>query len=778
MVLPGLDLDLDDAAFALIGGTAEHAAAFTHPQAALARLLGTLGVAREDVIELGQVTASQRLRQIFLSQALRPAESTDQWGAWRARVDRGALDVALAGVSLIEAADEREEALAIAIAMREVLESPFETAALATPDRELARRVAAELLRWGICIDDSGGDLLSASPAGVLARLAIACAADGLTATNLVALLAHPRVRVGQDRAEVSRLAPLLEIGVLRAAAAGGGIAHFLSDPAGAIGRAESAAGERYAHPAQQRISHSEWASLEDLLHRLGAALQPLLSLQSKHDLKSWLVAHRTALASIVAGEDAREAGDDGEALDTLFEELAAAAAPDMRFDAESYGSFIAAVMRETKLRGPKNAHPRLKIFGLLEARLMDADLMLLGGLDESVWPPQARADAFLNRPMRAALGLTPPERKLGQTAHDFVQAMGRGKVILSRARKRGGAPMVASRFLQRLAALGEESWRGCIDRGAAYVRLARLIDRPQTPPPPMKRPLPKPPLELRPTSLSVTKIETLRRDPYALYAERILGLIPLEPLARAPGLAQTGSAIHAVLDSFVRAHPCGPLPANARDELSQLLRDGLKASLDDPDFRAFAWPRMERMIDFYLRFETGRRDGLLEIKTEIGGKLESTLGDGSLFTLTARADRLERSTDGATTLVDYKTGAPPGTNEILRGFAPQLTLEAAMTRRGAFGLAADPARIEALYLKLGGGDGGKIKKVEFENDAFMDVAEAHFRHLIDLLTQFRDPATPYPPRPFPKFAKSYNAYDHLARVREWSLGGEAEGAA
>jgi ATP-dependent helicase/nuclease subunit B len=775
VVLPGLDLELDDASFALIGGDAEHEAAFTHPQAALCRLLRTLQVSRGDVTELGEVTANQRARANFISQALRPADSTDQWIAWRAGQDRAQLDEAVAGVSLIEAADEREEALALAIAMRETLETPGETAALVTPDREQARRVGAELLRWGISVDDSGGDPLSASPAGVLARLVIACAADGLAAVSLVALLAHPGVKLGLSRAEVMRLSPPLEIGVLRSAAAGAGAAHILADPARAIVLAKAEAGDRFAHPAKQRISESDWRRIGDLLRRLGDGLRPLLDLKAEHDLKSWISAHRAALALLVGGDDEAAPGEDSETLEALFDELAAAAAEGMRFDAQSYAFFFAAIAREAKLRGPKNAHPRLKILGLLEARLMDADLMLLGGLDETVWPPQAGADAFLNRPMRAALGLTPPERKLGQTAHDFTQAMGRGKVILSRAQKRGGAPTVASRFLQRLAALGDETFASCALRGKKYLELARLIDRPAVSAREIRRPLPKPPLDLRPANLSVTKIETLRRDPYALYAETILRLIPLDAIAQAPGPAEAGSAIHAALDAFVKAHPRGALPAAARDELSLLLREALKASLDDPDFCAFAWPRLEKTIDFYLRFEAERREALAEIKTEIAGKHEFALADGSLFALTARADRLEIGRDGAVMLVDYKTGQPPGVKEIRVGFSPQLTLEAAMARRGAFGLAPGPAEIGAFYLKLGGADGGKEKPVAFKDEAFMDVAEEHFDGLIKLLNQFRDPETPYPPRPFPKFAKSYNAYDHLARVKEWSIGGEGE---
>jgi len=203
---------------------------------------------------------------------------------------------------------------------------------------------------------------------------------------------------------------------------------------------------------------------------------------------------------------------------------------------------------------------------------------------------------------------------------------------------------------------------------------------------------------------------------------------------------------------------------------------------LQDADFAALKWPRLEKTIDFYLGFEARRRDKIKAIKTELKGKLDIPLSDGSVFRLEARADRIELNTDGTVTLVDYKTGTPPGPNEIFVGFAPQLTLEAAMCRRGAFDLGAAVRSVEAVYLKLGGLLGGEEKPLDFAKaranvtkKSFLDIAEDHFYGLVELLDQFRDPATAYPPRPFPKFAKRYNAYDHLARVKEWSLGGEPE---
>ncbi|MGQ0444672.1 MAG: double-strand break repair protein AddB, partial [Beijerinckiaceae bacterium] len=488
VVLPGLDLDLDDRAWAMIAGDPKQniEGSFTHPQAALSRLLGLLQVKREDVVSLGEAIPILVMRGRFVSEALRPAESTGEWIAFRGGMDASELDAALGGVSLIEAADEREEALALAIAMRQVLETSGETAALVTPDRNLARRVRAELLRWGVAAEDSAGEPLSTSPIGVLARLAIACAASKMAAPDLAALLAHPLLRLGLFRADIGKQAALLEIGLLRSANAAGCLAErIVGEPPALIAAARAEANSPFAHPAKQRISAEEWASLDELLSRLGAKFAPLLNLRGKLTLDRWAAAHRDTIEAIAGSEDDRIS--EKEALDSLFEELMQKAPDSMTLDVESYGLFFAAVAREIILREAALVHPRLQILGLLEARLIDADVMLLGGLDETVWPPQARTDAFLNRPMRAALGLTPPERKLGQTAHDFAQAMGKGKVILSRARKRGGAPVAASRLLQRLAALGCKEWEACRERGDYFLRLARAID--QSAPAPLARP-------------------------------------------------------------------------------------------------------------------------------------------------------------------------------------------------------------------------------------------------------------------------------------------------
>jgi ATP-dependent helicase/nuclease subunit B len=766
VVLPGLDQSLDETAWRQIGAQDVGDPGFGHPQAALRRLLSILGVSRDEVTELGDPAPVRTARSRIVSEALRPADTTEEWAAFRTSPAFSQIDAALEGVSLIEAADEREEALALAIALREVLETPGATAALVTPDRDLARRVGAELTRFGIEIDDSAGEPLNASAAGSLALRTLDTAIRGEGA-DLVALLGHPMTRLGLAREDVLERAPLFEIGVLRQERP---VSTFPTHAAAIAAYRKDAQGP-FAHPAQKVLDDADWAKIADLLERLEGALARLKAIAGTQDLQTWIGAHRAALAEIAGNLR----GDDATALEDLFDELIRAQAEELRFDAQSYGIFLAQVMGERVLRRARRTHPRLKIFGLLEARLMPADVILLGGLDETVWPPQAQSDAFLNRPMRQALGLTPPERRIGQTAHDFVMAMGHRRVILSRARKRDGTPMVESRFVQRLAALAGDAFKKCRERGTHYLDLARMLDRPHSETPPIKRPAPKPPLDLRPQRLSVTRIETLRRDPYAIYAEFCLKLRELPQPAEIGDRRSIGTLLHKTLEDFGRRYAVGALPGDAAAILSPLLEAGFKDERDDPDFAAFAWPRLQAAAAFYLDFESRRRPSLTKIDVESKSTIDIVLSDGTSFTLSATADRIEHQSDGSVSLIDYKTGTPPSVNEVRVGFAPQLTLEAAMARRGAFELAEGTDVAEAIYVKLYARDGGAERPLIFKNplQPLGEISEKHFTELVALLNQFRDPATSYPARPYPKFAMRYNAYDHLARVREWAASRE-----
>jgi ATP-dependent helicase/nuclease subunit B len=763
VVLPGLDQHLDEKSFAAIRAGEEPCA--THPQAFLARLIQTIGVAREKVVALGEAPPFLATRGKFVSEAFRPADSTDLWPLWRSGHDAGELAAALADVALIEAADEREEALAIAVNLREALETPGRTVALVTPDRGLAERVRAELLRWNVEIDDSGGSPLGASRAGVLARLVLSALCGG--ADVWAALLAHPDFSLGLGE-PAERLCALFEIGVLRS----GFQAPLFAD---CVAPARAAAQDRHAHPRQKEISDEDWSALENFAQRLDAAFSALRALAQGGEtgLKPLLDAHKKTLGLLFGGEETLfPGGADGEALAAMFEELAAAANEVFTFHGESYAVFFDALIGERILRGPARAHPRLKILGLLEARLIGADRMVLAGLDETVWPPRGETDSFLNRHFRAALGLSSPDRRIGQTAHDFVQAFGAPEVVLTRAKKRGGAPTTPSRFLQRMEALaGPETFSRLRERGARWLDYARNIDAAPVEKP-LSRPAPCPPLALRPQKLSVTRIEMLRRDPYAIYAETILKLRPLPGLDADPGPREIGDAIHAVLEDFVRAHPSGALPEKAREMLLLSAREKLAKFAGDAEFQSFRWPRLVRGLDAYLAFEAKRRPQVERIVVEIGGALSLTLADGSKFSLTAEADRIELLNDGGSVIVDYKTGKPPSNKEVRAGFAPQLTLEAAMMERGAFRNVAARRVETAFYLPLGGDKTRPQNLDDPKKGSFADLVDGHYKELIGLLNHFRNPAHGYPARPFPQFSARYNDYDHLARTREWSASG------
>ena len=626
--------------------------AASHPQAALHRLLPVLNVARDDVKELGAPGEALAARIALVAEAFRPADATDSWASYVKDLGAGALDAALKGVDLIAAPDEREEALALALAMRKALEEPGVTAALVTPDRALARRVRAELARWNIEVDDFGGEPLATSAYGVVARLALACGDRPCMPAEWLALLAHPLVRLGLPRETIVQLTGLLEIAVLR------GVSNDRDRPLEMVAAARVMADDRHAHPVCKRMKASHWNALTDLVARLHAALSHIHDVPRDASLTAWIEAHRLTLQALTAPAAHERATHDEsfEVFETTFAELAATADVAIPFRAIDYRALVDLVTREQVVRGPARAHPRLKILGLLEARLINADIMLLAGLDETIWPPQTQTGAFLNRPMRAELGLSAPERRIGQTAHDFTMAIGAERVVISRAGKRGGAPTVPSRFLQRLEALAGDAFAPCRARGDALLALARKLDKPASVTA-IRRPEPRPPLELRPTKLSVTEIETLRRDPYSIYARHVLALQPLEDVGAEAGAREAGTQVHAIIGEFTARHTSGDLPADAREQLQALAREKLAALLDNADYRAFQWPRIDAGLSRWLEWERERRAGLARSEVELYGKLQITLDGGVIFTLGGLADRIDILGSGECDIVDYKTG-------------------------------------------------------------------------------------------------------------------------
>jgi ATP-dependent helicase/nuclease subunit B len=785
VVLPGLDTDLDDPSWQLIAGSDSVAPAAGHPQFAMQALLTRMKLRRNDVKVLGASIFDRR--EVLMSEALRPAATTDQWPARLARNEVASRVAAgLNGLTLIEAANAEEEALAIAIALREAVETN-KSAALVTPDRALARRVAAALGRWNIAAEDTGGEPLPATPAGVFARLAAEVALAGMAPVPLLALLKHPLLRLGRTAHGWHRGVTAIERAVLRGPrprAGSSGLAQALAATRGEWDKLKHKEPSEI-HPSDLRaqLFAEDFDAAAAMVALLTPALAPLEQRARDKSLAFSALAllHREAIAALSTGADdvAVFAGEDGRALDAAFEEIAAQSGDaDMAVGPQDYLElFTGALAGRTVHRTPA-VDGRVRIYGLLEARLVEADRMILGGLVEGTWPPDVGSDPWLSRPMRHELGLNLPELRIGLTAHDFAQLLGGPEVFLTRATKLGGAPTVASRFLQRLGAIGGPGWDGVEQQGQKYLAWARALDQPSAAAKPVTRPAPKPPRDTRPRSLSVTEIETWLRDPYSIYARHVLHLQPLNEVDTPPGARDRGTVIHGAIAEFTETYK-DKLPD---DSLAELLRLGEKyfAPLKDfPEARAFWWPRYQRIARWFADFEIGRRAGLAKLEAEIRGTLDISVGERT-FTLRARADRIERLPDGRYAILDYKTGQVPTANQVRSGLTPQMTLEGAILRGGGFGDLPPGEIAEFIYVQLRGGEPpGEPKPIQWKDTTPDAQAVAALQRLTDLVTEFEKETQGYPSKERPMFMRRGGGdYDHLARVREWSLFGMEEGEA
>ena len=712
---------------------------------------------------------------------MRPASLTDQWET----LARQGFEPAFATLSIMEAANAEEEALATAVALREAVEQD-KTAALITPDRALARRVTAALGRWDITVDDSGGDPLAETSAGRFACLAAQVALGGLAPVELLGLLKHPLTRLGAPESSLAAAVAALEIALLRGTRprrGSAGLSHAMRvfrDELGKLRRKEASE----LHPSEPRthVSDAQLDRAGKLVEQLALALAPLENLaeeqQSFAELADRHHAVLGALSASETGEAAAFGGHDGAKLFEAFDEIASLGGDvDLPVLPADYCELFELAIADRVVRRPQAAGAQVRIFGPLEARLQSVDRVILGSLVEGVWPPQVRSDPWLSRPMRQALGLDLPERRISLSAHDFAQALGAAEVILAYPARLGGAPTVVSRFVQRLAAVaGQAQWERARSNGGKYVSWARMLDAPQRIER-IEKPAPRPPRAARPNSLSVTEIESWLRDPYTIYAKHVLKLRALDPVDMPPGAADRGVVIHAALGEFTRTFAAG-LPTDTAAALIDIGRKHFAALEDYPEARAFWWPRFQRIACWFAGWEIERRQQLTLIAAEISGRIEIPLDD-RVFTLRARADRIEQRADGQYAILDYKTGQVPTEPQVRTGVSPQLTLEAAILRGGGFcGFPAGASVGELTYVALRGTNpAGENKTINF-TDGNPDLhADCALAKLKELIRRFEDEAQPYFPLVLSMWKNRYGTYDHLARVKEWSVGLEEEAA-
>jgi len=730
VVLPALALAnaMPDPEWEALGPDDEGRGVETHPQFHLKRLLDRIGVARAEVAPWPGTgrAASPAVRGRAVTHAMTAADFSDKWSALPPAERR------LTGIRCAELADGASEAQAIALALREALETPGQTAALVTPDRTLAARVSAHLARWGIQADDSAGQPLSQTPAGTLLLALAEAVAEDLAPVATLALLKHPLAGEGEGR-----LAWLDAVRDLDLALRGP------RPRAGLAGLDERIAtiDPRLIDPA--RASRA-WAALRP---RLAAATQILSRANTLADLAAAL---RTA-ADTLAGQAAWR-GPDGRAAADLVAELEQSAAARTLTLSEGDGTaLLGELFAAVPVRRPYGGHPRISIWGLLEARLQQADLMILGGMNEGTWPAAPSPDPWLAPRIRRALGLPGLDLRAGLAAHDFMSALGAPRVLLTRARRDGRSPTVASRLWLRLQAM-----TGGLARDARLERLGQALDRPDRFAP-ADRPAPVPPLEQRPKKIAVTDLDRLMADPFAFYAKAILRLRALDPLDADHTAAWKGTAVHDVLEQWFKQDDCdsAALVPRARALVAD---EGIH-----PMLRALWQPRLIEAVQWIAgEVEADRAKGRAPKAAELFGKAE--IAGVELY---GKVDRIDVAADGTLAIIDYKTGKAPSAKAVAEGFALQLGLLALIAERGGFeGITGTAGAFEYWSLAK--------DKQSFGKRSHADKAVEPGTFLPTVLNRFAEAASQYLTGTEPFTAKlhpahaPYGDYDQLMRLEEW----------
>ncbi|OHD03837.1 MAG: double-strand break repair protein AddB [Sphingomonadales bacterium RIFCSPLOWO2_12_FULL_63_15] len=747
VVFAGLDQHMDDAAWQAIGpfdpdpvtGRAP-AGHESHPQYALKRLLHAMSATRDDVAQWrwGSEHDARAVRGRNISNAMLPPKLTSGWR------DLKTADRSLAGVEALDVATPGEEAQAIAIALREALETPGRTAALVTPDRQLATRVSAHLRRWGIEADDSAGLPLSRLPPGTLLIAMAQAVAERFAPVALLTLLKHPLVMRG-----TGRLAWLEGVR---------GLDLLLRGPrpqAGLIGI------DQLLRPREDEDRQGTLrAQVRDWWPQARALLEPLeRAFLATPDLSGQLAAIREQAGALTG--DAIWAGHQGQAAADIFAEMEAAAPEGPRqADMRALPVLLDHMLGGVSVRPPQGGHPRIAILGLIEARLQQADLMVLGGLNEGTWPGLPAPDPWLAPRIRRELGLPGLETRIGLAAHDFASALGAPHVLITRARRGGGGPAVASRFWLRLKAMSGPQWKGA----GRYAALAQAIDRPDGHHP-ASRPAPVPPLSVRPRLIPVTDVDRLKADPYAFYARRILRLVRLDPVDADAGPAWRGTAVHEILQHWAEAGTLDPADLEARAQ----------AMFDRPEvhplLKALWQPRLMEAIRWIAtEVAKDKAAGRTILAVEREGRAEV-----AEVTLMGKADRIDRLPDGTLGVIDYKTGKPPSAKMVKAGYSLQLGLLGVIAEMGGFdGLGDQPRAADFEYWSLAKkgdqfgyrespvdptGSRGKIVTSSF-------TAHAH-EQFSGLVADYLLGTAPFTAQLNPEVA-NYGDYDQLMRLEEW----------
>ncbi len=759
IILPGLDKIMDNKAWEYVSES--------HPQYSLKTLLDSIGANRDAVEELNINDNSNR--NILASEMMLPAKVSAQWKDFPKRHE---ITPMLQNLQYFPCSTQQEEASIIALIMREQLQHKTKITALVTPDRNLARRVSALCRRWNIEVDDSAGRNLLESRLGKFMALSIKQAQGGFDVIALLSLLKISLCRFGQDDRHYNKMLASLEVEFLRQG-------HLFTSH------------EMLRDIVAAKENHTELLSFIDAFY---AALKPLIYYTKQGEAFNFadiLKAHIKVMESLAALPDKDGAqmlwrGDDGEAGAMFLNEILEHAALIDNVNIGEYEEILNALMRNVTIRSAYNVHPRLLILGQLEARLSDADLVILGGMNEGVWPPDAGHDPWMSRPMRKKFGLPASEQAIGIAAHDFVQGFCSSNVIITRSEKIDGSPSVPARWLDRLNTVMRSCGMSLSDLShAPYIKWAKSLDEPGEFAP-FSRPEPRPPVSTRPNSASITKIDIWMKDPYAIYMHYVLRLRKIQPLLQDNDAALRGTILHKILEDFTSEYPLS-LPDNAEEELINIAKKVLEETLETPEIMHYWWPKLLKIAAWFVAHERNWREDAKFLESEIKGNIDIDI-NGAPFNLYGTADRIDR-VNGGYAIIDYKTGGAFSEKALKNGELPQMVLESIILSGGGFNGRGFKYQSETQdkkhvpkgdcvylgYWKLTGGTkAGEIRAIAGDLDETIDIVLDGLKNLIAV---FRELDTPFYAIPNTENAPRFNDYEHISRLKEWAALDNGEAA-
>ena len=735
VILPGLDMLLDEESFKQCESS--------HPQYHLKKLLEKMGISRSEVKMFAKDPDKRQERLRLISEAMRPALTTDRW-----RDIRKFTPESIHGIKKIDCNNVQEEALTIALILREVLETPAKTAVLITPDRNLARRVIAQMKRWNITIDDSAGISLSSTPLGVFLLLLAQAALSNWAPVEMLACLKHPLALGGKIFAPFRSLVRKMELSLLRGKKPGDGF-------------------EGLKQAARMNNDLELYNFISDLENRTNSFSELMNTEEDRQEFETLLDAHLKAAEQLAqsvdkSGQERLWTDQSGQTGASFFTELKEQASLIGEVSPFEYVSLLRSLLKDITVRPKYGMHPRLDILGTMEARLIQPDVLILGGLNEGVWPKIPDADPWMSRSMREQCGLSCPETKIALSAHDFSQAFCAKNVIMTRSLKDGGTPCVPSRWLMRLQTVLDIS--GLHLEQGHWSDWAKKIDTPETvlsflPP------HPTPPVFARPRKLSATAVETLMRDPYAIYARYILKLKKLKDIDEEFNVADFGTIVHKAVEIFCTKHP-STLPQDPQREILEIGHSLFKELNFSKADAAFWKPRLDMALCWFLENQQKRIDEIETTLCEQKGVYFMPM-DCKKFQLDCIADRIDLMKDGKVVLIDYKTGLIPDENSIVAGYCPQLPLEAAILEHNGFEKIKNKSVSCLEYWQIKGkNDSNFIRKLKAPPEK---LAQEALSHLKELISTYEDENTPYLATPDLSVSLRYNDYEHLARYDEWA---------